>query len=358
MDQDEKIIEIEVERLRAFPGHPFHVTEDEEMLQLIESIRQYGILTPLIVRPVPAGHYEIISGHRRHYAAVKLSYRRVPVIIRVLDDDEAVVSLVDANMHREHLVPSEKAFACRMKYDAIKRKGGRRKGGQDGYRTSTPKTIEIIGKELGESPKQVQRWLKITELSPDLLKKLDDGSLSFTPAAEIAFLKEDEQEELLHAMDYTQSSPSLSQAIRLRKLSRNGDLTVTDMREILSGVKKGEVQRVVFRNEQLRQFFPKDYTVDRIKMEILQMLEHWKLPEQRRDTKGREQAKARDSTKVGESAMDREETRARESTKTRDGTKELGKPGNIRLKKNVKDKYRYEVFRPENMQEPYKKAKQ
>ena len=274
-DPEEKIIEIELERLKAFPRHPFHVTEDEQMQSLMESIRQYGILTPLIVRPVPEGHYQIISGHRRHYAAGKLGYRKVPVIIRVLDDDEAVVSLVDANLQRENLMPSEKAFACRMKYDAMKRKGGRRKGSRVGYRIPMPKTVEIIGKEIGESSKQVQRWLKIAELTPELLQKLDEGALSFSPTAELAFLKDEEQHEMLEAMDFTQSSPSLSQAIRIKKLSKSGELTAAGMRQILSEVKKEDGNRVTFRNEQLYQFFPKEYTAQRMKSEILNILQAW-----------------------------------------------------------------------------------
>ena len=175
-DTDEKIVEIELERLRSFTNHPFKVQADSQMIELQDSIRKYGILNPLIVRPRPEGVYEIISGHRRKYAAERLWYRKVPVIIRAMKDDEAVVSMVDSNLQRERISPSEKAFAYKMKYDAIKRKTGRRKCGQVDHH-SGKKSIEVIGEEGGDSPKQVQRYIKITELIPELLEKVDDGSV-------------------------------------------------------------------------------------------------------------------------------------------------------------------------------------
>ena len=184
----EQIIEMEVERLREFKDHPFTVTADTQMQQLMDSISQYGILCPLIVRPLPEGVYEIISGHRRKYAAQELGYRKVPVIIRVMKDDEAIINMVDANLQREVIKPSEKAIAYKMKYDAIKRTGGRKKGSQNDHPLKGVKTIQIIGKDFGDSPKQVQRYLKIAELIPELLEKLDDGTISFNPAFEIAFL--------------------------------------------------------------------------------------------------------------------------------------------------------------------------
>ena len=191
--EDERIIEIETERLRTFQNHPFKVADDQQMTQLIESIKHYGILTPLIIRPLPEGVYEIISGHRRKYAAQQLGYRKVPVVIRVLKDEDAVISMVDSNLQRENISPSEKAFALKMKYDAMKRKSGRRKKGQIDYQMKGKKAVQIIGDESGDSPKQVQRYLKITELIPELLQYLDDQKLSFNPAFELAFLKEEEQ---------------------------------------------------------------------------------------------------------------------------------------------------------------------
>ena len=232
-EADEKVVEIELERLRSFANHPFKVQADSQMIELQDSIRKYGILNPLIVRPRPEGVYEIISGHRRKFAAEKLGYRKVPVIIRAMKDDEAVVSMVDSNLQRERISPSEKAFAYKMKYDAIKRKTGRRKCGQVDHH-SGKKTLEVIGEEGGDSPKQVQRYIKITELIPELLEKVDDGSMGFTPAVQISYLKKKEQEEMLEAMDFAQCTPSLSQAIRIKKLSTEGKLTVETMEDRLT----------------------------------------------------------------------------------------------------------------------------
>ena len=188
MDQMKKIVEIELERLRSFENHPFKVTEDGQMMELQESIQKYGILNPLIVRPRPEGVYEIISGHRRKFAAEKIGYRKVPVIIRMLNDDEAVISMVDSNLQREMIRPSEKAFAYKMKYEVIKREAGRRKCGQVDQLFGK-KSIEVIGEDCGDSPKQVQRYIRITELIPELLERVDDGSMGFTPAVQISYLK-------------------------------------------------------------------------------------------------------------------------------------------------------------------------
>ena len=274
--EDERITPIETERLRAFRDHPFKVTDDPEMSQLVESIRHYGILNPLIVRPLPEGVYEIISGHRRKYAAEKLGYRKVPVVIRVLKDEDAVISMVDSNLQRENILPSEKAFATKMKYDAMKRKSGRRKKGQIDYQTKGKKTVEILGEESGDSPKQVQRYLKITELIPELLNYLDEQRLSFNPAFEIAFLKEEEQWIVLSAIEYTQSMPSLSQAQRIKKLGQAGALSEEKVRDILSEVKKGEIHRVTFKNEQLYSFFPKTDSAETMKRKIIEILKLWR----------------------------------------------------------------------------------
>lgn len=271
---DEKIVEIELERLRSFENHPFKVTEDGQMMELQESIQKYGILNPLIVRPRPEGVYEIISGHRRKFAAEKIGYRRVPVIIRMLNDDEAVISMVDSNLQREMLRPSEKAFAYKMKYEVIKRKAGRRKCGQVDQLFGK-KSIEVIGEDCGDSPKQVQRYIRITELIPELLERVDDGSMGFTPAVQISYLKKEEQREMLEAMEFAQCSPSLSQAIRLKKLSGEEKLTEQMMETVLSEVKQKEIDRVVFKNEQLHRFFPTDYTSEQMRREILEILKLW-----------------------------------------------------------------------------------
>ncbi len=286
IEPDEKVVEIEMERLREFRNHPFKVKADAQMLLLIESISKYGILNPLIVRPVPEGVYEIISGHRRKYAATQLGYRKLPVIIRVMKDEDAVISMVDSNLHREVIRPSEKAFAYKMKYEAIRRKSGRKNGGQVDHHFLGRKSVDIIGEDSGESPKQVQRFLKLTELIPELLEMLDEGAIAFNPAFETAFLTEEEQKNLIKAMDYTQAMPSLSQAQRMKKLSREGKLTLKQMQSILSEVKKGEINRVMFKNEQLHQYFPKDYTAEQMKQGILEILQLWRELAGNKEKKG------------------------------------------------------------------------
>ncbi|MDD3413161.1 MAG: ParB/RepB/Spo0J family partition protein [Lachnospiraceae bacterium] len=273
-DSDEKVVEIELERLRSFEKHPFKVQADSQMIELQESIKKYGILNPLIVRPRLEGVYEIISGHRRKFAAEQLGYWKVPVIIRYMKDDEAVISMVDSNLQRERISPSEKAFAYKMKYDIIKRKTGRRKCGQvDLY--SGRKSIEVIGEECGDSPKQVQRYIKITDLIPEILEKVDDGTMGFTPAVQLSYLKKKEQREILEAMDYTQCTPSLSQAQRMKKMSEEGKLTLEIMQDILGEIKQKDIDRVVFKNEQLYRFFPASYTADQMRREILEILKLW-----------------------------------------------------------------------------------
>ena len=270
-ETDEKVVEIELERLRGFENHPFKVKADSQMIELQESIKKYGILNPLIVRPKKEGYYEIISGHRRKLAAEKIGYRKVPVIIRVLKDDEAIVSMVDSNLQREMISPSEKAFAYKMKYEVIKRKAGRRKCGQVDHNLGK-KSIELIGEECGDSPKQVQRYIKITELIPEMLEKVDDGSMGFTPAVQLSYLKKNEQKQMLEAMEFAQCTPSLSQAIRIKRLSADGKLNTQDMEDILSEIKQKEIERVVFKTEQLHRFFPVTYTAEQMRREILEML--------------------------------------------------------------------------------------
>ena len=275
LEEDEKVVEIELERLRGFENHPFKVRADSQMIELQESIKKYGILNPLIVRPKKDGCYEIISGHRRKFAAEKIGYRKVPVIIRVLKDDEAVVSMVDLNLQREMISPSEKAFAYKMKYEAIKRKAGRRKCGQVDHNLGR-KSIELIGEECGDSPKQVQRYIKITDLIPEMLEKVDDGSMGFTPAVQLSYLKKKEQQEIIDAMEATQCTPSLSQAIRIKKLSEAGKLTESEAEGILGEIKQKEADRVVFKNEQLYRFFPSTYTSEQMRREILEILKSWR----------------------------------------------------------------------------------
>lgn len=274
-DPDEKVIEIEMERLRAFPNHPFKVIGDSQMIELQDSIKKYGVLNPLIVRPKIEGYYEIISGHRRKYAAEKLGYKKIPVIIRMLQDDEAVVIMVDSNLQREQITPSEKAYAYKMKYDAIKKKAGRKNCSQVDHNTGK-RSIDVIGELCGDSAKQVQRYIKITELISALLDKVDDGTMGFTPAVQLSYLKKNEQQEIMNAIDSTQCTPSLSQAIRMKKLSESGKLTEAEIEGILGEVKQKETDRVIFKNEQLYRFFPSTYTSEQMRREILEILKSWR----------------------------------------------------------------------------------
>ena len=297
----ERIIEIEIERLQDFKNTPFKIREDTEMEQLMSSVEKYGILCPVIVRPTLDATYEIVSGHRRKYAAALLGHRKVPVIIRHMNDDEAIIVLVESNLQWRTIQYSEKAFAIRLKYDVIKWKG---KAGKDQMETefNNPigvKTVQIIGKEIGESPKQIQRFLKITELLPEFLEMLDKGEISFNPAYEIAFLKMEEQRELLDAMNYTQSSPSLSQAQRIHQLSREGDFTQEAVREILGEIKKGEITRVAFKNDQLHAFFPKDFSPKKMKAEILELLTEQMEPVMKVKRESKETKEAKESEVSG-----------------------------------------------------------
>lgn len=274
-DPDEKVVEIEMERLRAFSNHPFKVIGDSQMIELQDSIKKYGVLNPLIVRPKIEGYYEIISGHRRKYAAEKLGYKKIPVIICMLQDDEAVVIMVDSNLQREQITPSEKAYAYKMKYDAIKKKAGRNNCSQVDHNTGK-RSIDVIGELCGDSAKQVQRYIKITELIPALLDKVDDGTMGFTPAVQLSYLKKKEQQEIMNAIDSTQCTPSLSQAIRMKKLSESGWLTEAEIEGILGEVKQKETDRVIFKNEQLYRFFPSTYTSEQMRREILEILKSWR----------------------------------------------------------------------------------
>lgn len=274
-DPDEKVVEIEIERLRDFKNHPFKVQSDSQMKELQESIKKYGILNPLIVRPRPEGFYEIISGHRRKYAAQQLKYTKVPVIIRYMIEEDAIISMVDANLQRERISPSEKAFAYKMKYDAIKKKAGRKNCSQVDHNTGK-RSIDVIGELCGDSAKQVQRYIKITELIPALLDKVDDGTMGFTPAVQLSYLKKKEQQEIMNAIDSTQCTPSLSQAIRMKKLSESGKLTEAEIEGILGEVKQKETDRVIFKNEQLYRFFPSTYTSEQMRREILEILKSWR----------------------------------------------------------------------------------
>ena len=273
--EGDQVIEMDINRLRDFKNHPFKVTADISMVELKESIQKFGILNPLIVRPVIEGYYEIISGHRRRYAAKQLGYTKVPVIIKVMRTDEAIVAMVDSNLQREFITPSEKARAYKMKYDVLRKKKNVNCCGRVVHKTKGKRTVEILAEQYGESAKQIQRYLKLNDLIPDLLAKVDDDELSFSAAIEIAFLKEEEQQWFLEAMTFAQSTPSLSQAQRIKRLSQEKKLTKDEIKDILSEIKREDVSRVTFKTEQLRRFFPKGYSIEMMKREIIDILKIW-----------------------------------------------------------------------------------
>lgn len=267
---------LNLNQLHDFANHPFKVEENTELCELMRSIETEGVLVPLLARPNPNGEgYELISGHRRKAACAWAGVTDVPVVVRDLDDNQAVITMVDSNLQREHIKPSEKAYAYKMKYDAIKKKAGRKNCGQVDHNTGK-RSIDVIGELCGDSAKQVQRYIKMTELIPALLDKVDDGSMGFTPAVQLSYLKKKEQQEIIDAMEATQCTPSLSQAIRIKKLSEAGKLTESEAEGILGEIKQKEADRVVFKNEQLYRFFPSTYTSEQMRREILEILKSWR----------------------------------------------------------------------------------
>ena len=272
--QLERVQSIRLSALVPFKEHPFKVVDDEAMLRTTESIAQYGILTPLIARPLEDGSYEIISGHRRAHAAEMAGLTEVPVLVRDMDDDAATVLMVDSNLQRENILPSERAFAYKMKLEAMKHQGSRTDLTSSQVGTKL-RTDQAMAEELGESRNQIQRYIRLTNLIPEVLDLVDQKQISFNPAVEISYLKPEEQEMFLQAMDEVQAAPSLSQAQRLKKLSQEGGFTLDAAREIMNEVKKGDLERVTFRNEQLRKYFPRSYTTQQMQSTILKLLDQW-----------------------------------------------------------------------------------
>ena len=282
--QLERVQKIPISELVPFKDHPFKVVDDEAMLRTTESIVQYGVLTPLIARPLEDGTYEIISGHRRVHAAQAAGLTEVPVIVRDMDDDAATVLMVDSNLQREHILPSERAFAYKMKLEAVKRQGERTDLTADGTSRQVVGKLEaadVLGQTTGESGRQIQRFIRLTHLIPELLDLVDEKKISFNPAVELSYLKPTEQEVFLSVMEWSQNAPSLSQAQRLKKLSQEGKLTPDAMREIMNEVKKGDLERVTFRNETLRKYFPRSYTAQQMQDQIIKLLEQWQKRKQR-----------------------------------------------------------------------------
>ena len=282
LEQD-RVQRVPIRELKPFERHPFKVVDDESMLRTTESIAQFGVLTPLLVRPLDDGSLEIISGHRRVHAAKAAGLTEVPVIIRNMTDDEAVVLMVDSNLQRENILPSERAFAYKMKLEAIGRQGERNDltCGQVGHKLPGTKTRDILADQVGESARNIQRYIRLTNLIPELLEMVDQQKISFNPAVELSYLTPEEQQHVIEAMDYTQASPSLSQAMRLKKLSQEGGCSLEDMCDILGEVKKGDLERVAFKSEQLRKYFPKSYTPKQMSDTIIKLLEQWQKKRQR-----------------------------------------------------------------------------
>lgn len=273
--QLERVQNISISELVPFKDHPFKVVDDEAMLRTTESIAQYGVLTPLIARPLENGGYEIISGHRRAHAAEMAGLTEVPVLVRQMDDDAATVLMVDSNLQRENILPSERAYAYKMKLEAMKRQAGR-PSKENACQVGTHlRSDQELGEQVGDSARQVQRYIRLTNLIPELLEMVDQKQISFNPAVELSYLAPEEQEIFMQAMDEVQASPSLSQAQRLKKLAQEGDFTMDAAREIMNEVKKGDLERVTFRNEQLRKYFPRSYTTQQMQDTIIKLLDQW-----------------------------------------------------------------------------------
>ena len=278
--QRERVVEIPLSELHPFKGHPFKVKDDEAMMETADSIKQYGVLVPAIARPDPEGGYELVAGHRRHRASELAEKETMPVIIRDLDDDAATIIMVDSNLQRESLLPSERAFAYKMKLEAIKHQGERsdltsRQVGEKLW------SVSQVGADANESERQVHRFIRLTNLIPELLDMVDEKKIALNPAYELSFLKKEEQVDLLDAMDSEQATPSLSQAQRLKKYSQEGHLTLDMMRVIMGEEKKSDLDRVTFTSDTLRKYFPKSYTPQRMQETIIKLLEAWQKKRQR-----------------------------------------------------------------------------
>lgn len=282
----EEIRSVPLSQLHPFKDHPFKVLDDDAMSETVESVKQIGVVVPLIARPTEDG-YEIVSGHRRHHAAELAGLETVPVIVREMDDDSAVIFMVDSNLQRENILPSEKALAYKMKLEAMKRQGERSDltCGQVGHKSGdgrpNPKTRELLGEEGGDSARQVQRYIRLTNLIPEVLDMVDQKQIAFNPAVELSYLKPEEQQDFLEAIDATQTAPSLSQAQRIKKLSQEGSCTQDAIVDVMSEAKKPEVGRLTFSTDSLRKYFPKSYTAKQMEETIIRLLEQYMKKRQR-----------------------------------------------------------------------------
>ena len=278
--QTEQIQQISIGELHPFKNHPFKVLDDEAMQRTVESVAQFGVLAPLVVRPREEGGYEIISGHRRQHAAELAGLKTLPVIVRNMDDDQAVIQMVDSNLQRESILPSERAFAYKMKLEAIKRTAGRPSKNVSQIGTQK-RSDQIMAEEMGESRNQIQRFIRLTNLIPELLDLVDQKKISFNPAVELSYLADSEQRDFLEAMQDTQNAPSLSQAQRIKKLSQEGQCSYEAIFGIMGEEKKAEMDRVTIKNDVLRKYFPKSYTPKQMEDTILKLLEQWQKKRQR-----------------------------------------------------------------------------
>ena len=283
-EQREQVQQIPIDELHPFTNHPFKVLDDEAMTRTVESIAQYGVLAPLIARPRPEGDgYEIISGHRRQYAAKLAGLDTLPVIVRQMSDDAAVILMVDSNLQREHILPSERALAYKMKLDAMRRTSGRPSKENSRQLVGNFETADVVGKESGESGRQVQRFIRLTNLVPELLDMVDEKKIAFNPAVELSYLDESQQRDFLEAMNDTQNAPSLSQAQRLKKLAQEGHFSYDVAFAVMGEEKKDELDKVVIKNDTLRKYFPRSYTPKQMEDTIIKLLEQWQRKLQRQN---------------------------------------------------------------------------
>ena len=281
--KSERVQEILLSELHPFKNHPFRVVDDEAMQRTVESVAQFGVLAPALARPRPEGGYELVAGHRRMRASELAGLETMPVIVRQMDDDTATIAMVDSNLQRETLLPSERAFAYKMKMEAMKHQGERTDltSGQLGRKSDGKESRELIAEQTGESARQVQRFINLTNLIPELLDMVDRKEIAFNPAVELSFLKKEEQKGFLEAMDYGQSTPSLSQAQRIKKLSQAGMCTQEAMNTIMNEEKKSELDTVTLKNDVLRKYFPRSYTPKQMQDTIIRLLEQWQKKRQR-----------------------------------------------------------------------------
>ena len=286
----EKIQEIPLSELHPFKNHPFKVKDDEAMMETADSIKQYGVLVPAIARPDPEGGYELVAGHRRHRASELAEKETMPVIVRDLDDDAATIIMVDSNLQRESLLPSERAFAYKMKLDAMKHQGERVDLTSSQVGTKL-RADEKVAKDSGESRNQVQRFVRLTNLVPELLAMVDEKKISFNPAVELSYLDEKQQQDFLEAMDASQNAPSLSQAIRIKKLAQQGEFDYDAVYNIMNEEKKNELDTVTIKNETLRKYFPRSYTPRQMESIIIKLLDQWQLKKQQAKQKKQEEAR-------------------------------------------------------------------